>query len=96
MLDENTVYSYEAWNAGGALLASFNMLDALTDLDMPVLAMAGTEDGITPPGPGAERIAELVPGATLALFEGAAHYPFIEQETAFFETLDSWLVGLAP
>lgn len=94
VLDENTHYSYEAWNTSGALLGAFNMLEALPEFDMPILAMAGTQDGITPPGPGAERIAELAPNAELVLFEGAAHYPFIETEAAFFEALNGWMAGL--
>ncbi|MEM9349522.1 MAG: alpha/beta fold hydrolase [Pseudomonadota bacterium] len=59
-LDARTVYEYRAWNAAGALLATFNTLEGL-------------------------------PNATLMIFEESAHYPFIEEEAAFFEALDAWL-----
>lgn len=91
MLDRSTVYEYRAWNAGSDLLGGFNMLEALPALRIPALVMAGRDDGITPPGPGAERIAGLMPNATLELFENAGHYPFIEQQEAFFTTLKDWL-----
>ena len=93
-IDANTVYSYQAWNAAAALLATFNMLEAIPGFDMPVLAMAGAQDGITPPGPGAERIADLAPQSDLVVFETSGHYPFIEEEAAFFEALTGWLDGL--
>lgn len=93
-IDANTTYSHNAWNMGGAFLATFNMLEALPEFDMPVLSMAGALDPITVPGPGAERIAELVPGAELVILDGAAHYPFIETEAAFFAALNGWMAGL--
>lgn len=94
VLDENTVYNHTAWNYSGALLASYNMIEALPGLTMPVLAMAGAEDGITPAEAGAARIADLASNSTLVVFEGAAHYPFIETEAAFFEALHSWMGDL--
>lgn len=90
-LDDRTVYEYQAWNAAGALLGSFNTLETLPGVEVPALVIAGRHDGITPPGPGAERIAGLLPQADLAVFEASAHYPFIEEEDLFFETLDAWL-----
>ncbi len=93
-IDARTQYEHRAWNAGGALLGTFNMLEALPQIDVPTLAMAGAADGITPPGPGAERIASLVPGAKLMIFEDAAHYPFIETPEAFFAGLKGWLADL--
>ncbi|MCY4261430.1 MAG: alpha/beta fold hydrolase [Rhodobacteraceae bacterium] len=93
-LDASTVYEHRAWNAGNALLGDFNMLDALPDLKVPALVMGGLHDKITPPGPGAERIAGLLPNATLRLFEQAAHYPFIEEQKKFFDVLEDWLSKL--
>jgi len=90
-LDARTVYEYQAWNAAGVLLGTFNTLDALPGVDVPALVIAGRHDGITPPGPGAERIAGLLQEAEVVVFENSAHYPFIEEEGAFFETLDTWL-----
>ena len=90
-LDARTVYEYRAWNAAGALLASFNMLDRLPGVTVPTLAMGGRFDGITPPGPGVERISQLMPQASVVIFENSAHYPFIEEQEAFFATLSEWL-----
>lgn len=90
-LDSRTVYEYRAWNAAGALLGSFNTLEKLPEVDTPTLVVAGRHNGITPPGPGAERIASLMPEATLMVFENSGHYPFIEEQEAFFTELGQWL-----
>ena len=42
----------------------------------------------------AMRIAELLPNSELALFENSGHYPFIEEEPAFFAALRSFLSSL--
>ena len=94
VLDANTTYSYEAWNAAGRMLATFNMLEALPNIEVPVWAVAGAVDGITPPAEGALRIAEHVQNATTSIYDGSAHYPFIEQEDAFFADLRNWMAGL--
>lgn len=90
-LDARTVYEHRAWNAAGGLLATFNTLEKLPKIDTPALVMAGRHDGITPPDPGAERIAAHLPNATLVIFEESAHYPFIEEQDAFFDRLAAWL-----
>jgi proline iminopeptidase len=90
-LDARTVYEYQAWNAAGPLLGTFNTLEKLPAIETPTLVVAGRHDGITPTGPGAERIASLMPNATLMVFEDSGHYPFIEEEDAFFAALSEWL-----
>jgi len=90
-LDERTIYEHRAWNAAGALLASFNTLEKLPTIKTRSMVIAGRHDGITPPGPGAERIGSLMPNATVKIFEESGHYPFIEQQAEFFEALGSWL-----
>lgn len=90
-LDARTVYDHRAWNASGALLGSFNTLDKLPNIQTPALVMAGRHDPITPPAPGAERIARLLPAAQLQIFEDSGHYPFIEERESFFATLETWL-----
>jgi len=90
-LDARTQYEHRAWNASGALLGSYNMLDALPKITVPTLVVSGRQDGITPPGPGGERIASLIPDAQLAIFEQSGHYPFIEEQDAFFAVLKDWL-----
>lgn len=90
-LDARMQYEYRAWNASSALLGSFNTLEKLPNISTRTLVIAGRHDGITPVDAGAARIAELLPNATLIIFEDSGHYPFIEEETAFFEALTDWL-----
>lgn len=90
-LDARTVYEHRAWNSGGALLGEFNVLQDLPNIATRSLVIAGRHDGITVPEHGAERIASLLPSADLHIFENSGHYPFIEEETLFFETLEAWL-----
>lgn len=93
-LDEATTYSYQAWNIAADLLGTFNMTGILPDVKTPVWAVAGRVDGITPPDHGAGRIADLAPNATMTIYENSAHYPFIEEEEAFFTDLRAWMSGL--
>ncbi len=90
-LDARTVYNHQAWNASGALLGTFNTLDKLPNISAPTLVVSGRHDGITPPKPGAERIAAAIPGAELTIFENSGHYPFIEEQDDFFAKLAEWL-----
>lgn len=90
-LDARTQYEYRAWNASGALLGSFNTLEKLPNINTRTLVIAGRHDGITPADAGAARIADLLPNAALMIFENSGHYPFIEEEEAFFEALTGWL-----
>ena len=90
-LDARTIYEHRAWNAAGVLLDRFNTLEKLPAINVPALVMSGRHDPITPPEPGSERIAGLLPNAELAIFEGSGHYPFIEEQYAFFERLKTWL-----
>ncbi len=90
-LDASTHYEYRAWNAAGPLLADFNMLEVLPNVTVPTLVMGGRYDPITPATQGSERIASLLTNAELAIFENSAHYPFITEENAFFERLNTWL-----
>jgi len=90
-LDSRTVYAHQAWNAGSGLLGTFNTLEKLASIQAPTLVVAGRHDGITPPEPGSERIASVLPNADLMIFENSGHYPFIEEESAFFDALSMWL-----
>lgn len=65
------------------------MIDAdvragLPELTVPTLVMVGSEDVLTPlnagpGGVGARQVAELIPDARLAVFEGSGHGHYIEQ-----------------
>lgn len=90
-LDSNTIYRSAAWNAANGLLATFNTMEGLKSIGVPALQIAGRQDGICPPEHGAERINDLMPKSSLVIFEDSAHYPFIEEEAAFFKTVREWL-----
>ncbi len=92
-VDEGTHYVAEAWNTAAGLLAEFNTIEDLGSISVRTLAMAGRHDFITPPEPGAERLAALLGNAELAIFDNSGHYPFIEEQDAFFVTLRRFLDG---
>ena len=61
-----------------------DVADRLPGLVAPTLVMVGSDDVLTPldagpAGVGARQVAELIPGATLCVFEGSGHGHYIEQ-----------------
>lgn len=64
-----------------AALAGTDLRDSTAGLRLPVLAIAGTDDGSTPPDLVRET-AGTIPGAAFALIRGAGHMPGIEQPEA--------------
>jgi 3-oxoadipate enol-lactonase len=73
-------------------LAAWEPGDALARIAAPTLVIAGGEDEATPPSAGAE-LARRIPGARLAILEGAGHLANLEQPERFTELL---LGHLAP
>ncbi len=63
--------------------------DALPELAMPVLLVAGSLDAKFVPI--AERMAGLLPHATLVVIDGAGHTAHLERPAAFVAALDAWL-----
>jgi len=62
-------------------------------LTLPTLAIAGSEDGSTPPDLVRET-AELVRGARFHLIRGAGHLPCVEKPGEFAETLADFLTDI--
>jgi pimeloyl-ACP methyl ester carboxylesterase len=76
-----------------ALLAMRTRPDSmglLKDIGVPVLALAGTEDTITPVSE-ARTIAEGVPNGTLAEIVGAGHLSNLENPAAFWAVVGPFL-----
>jgi 3-oxoadipate enol-lactonase len=76
-----------------ALLAMRDRPDstsALPNIDVPVLALVGEEDTITPVAE-ARRIAESVPHGRLVVLSGAGHLSNLEDPEAFSRELASFL-----
>jgi 2-succinyl-6-hydroxy-2,4-cyclohexadiene-1-carboxylate synthase len=65
--------------------------DRLASLTMPVLVVAGALDHKF--AAIAERMAGLIPRATLAIVEGAGHTVHLERPGAFNELLERWLTS---
>ena len=62
----------------------------LTGVAVPTLVLVGSQDILTPMGD-SEEIAELVPGAELAVIRGAAHGFMLEHGAAFNRTVLDFL-----
>jgi len=90
-LDAKTHYSYAAWNVANGLLATFNTTDKLASINVPTLVIGGAHDGITPVDPGAARIDGLLPNSEMIVFENSGHFPFIEEQTLYFNALGAWI-----
>jgi pimeloyl-ACP methyl ester carboxylesterase len=66
-------------------IVSLNEADSraqLAHLAMPTLVVCGEEDAITPPAE-SRALAAGIPGATLKMVTGAAHFPMLEQPQRF-------------
>jgi len=70
--------SEAAREAQAAGVATFDSSDRLGDIEIPVLVAHGTDDEVLPVG-NADRLAQKLPTAQLAVFEGGPHLFFIEQ-----------------
>lgn len=62
----------------------------LTAIAVPTLVLVGSQDVLTTQGDG-EEIAELIPGAELAVVRGGAHLFMVEKPTAFNRTVTDFL-----
>jgi predicted dienelactone hydrolase len=60
-----------------ALGEAFNQA-SLTDVHIPVSLLAGTEDATAPVQTNIQRIAGLLPNATVRMVPGASHYTFLD------------------
>jgi 3-oxoadipate enol-lactonase len=69
-------------------IAKLSTTARLKDIKVPVLAIAGEEDGAAP---GTRFIGETVPGAKVVMLKQAAHIANIEQSAPFNAALDAFL-----
>lgn len=73
-----------------AAIAATDLTDSTTTLTLPTLAIAGTEDGSTPPEV-VHATAELIGGARYAQIDDAGHVPCIEQPEEYARLLTEFL-----
>ncbi len=76
-----------------AAIAGTDFYTPVSGLRLPVLGIAGSEDGSTPPDLVRET-AELVPAARFALIRGAGHLPMVDKAEAFAAALAGFLQDL--
>lgn len=71
-----------AGQVAGILAVDDGLASQLHAIDVPTLVIVGNQDILTPRGD-SEHLAELIPGAELAVISGAAHGFMIEHATTF-------------
>ena len=69
---------------------AFDVMDRLGDIRAPTLVIGGTADQMTPPKY-ATFLAERIPGARLALVEGAGHMVMLERESEVARPVEQFL-----
>lgn len=77
-----------------AAVAAFDASDRLDELSVPTLVLHGTADRVLPVE-NADRLAELLPHATVERIEGGPHLFFIEERDAVDDRIRSFLDGVA-
>ncbi len=74
-------------------LVTSDLRPLLSEINVPVLLVHGDEDVITLPD-ASRYMAGCLPNATLRIFEGTGHAPFISRPAEFNELLGSFLWGV--
>jgi pimeloyl-ACP methyl ester carboxylesterase len=69
-----------------------DFIPRLAAIKIPTLAICGLEDTLTPPKYH-EFLTEKLANCTLAVLEGAGHWPFVEQTAIFDQHVRDFLVG---
>lgn len=90
-MDAAMIYSAPALFHGFRMLSQFSALPWISELAMPVLAVAGRYDWIAPPAQGAQRLARGLPQARVTIFEESGHFPFIEERSRFLQLLGDFV-----
>ncbi len=73
-------------------LAALDLRDAMRELRIPVLVLAGELDEATPPAM-ARELADLLPNASFARLPGLAHVPQLQDTAAFMAAAGGFLAG---
>jgi pimeloyl-ACP methyl ester carboxylesterase len=72
---------------------AFDVMDRLDRLTVPTLVVGSDEDRMTPIKY-ARFLAQRIPGAQLVVFPECGHYPHVEAEAAFNQTLAEFLASV--
>lgn len=87
-------FSAGAYDRSAALLPQLNSLPWLHEITAPALVLSGADDWLSPTALGARRLVDRLPRAELVEFRRSGHFPFVEENSAFLETVGSWLQGV--
>ena len=71
-------------------IAGTDFYTPTASLRLPTLAIAGSDDGATPPDLVRET-ADLIPGSRFSLIRGGGHMPFVERPQAYADALTTFL-----
>ena len=82
----------EGWTGCGAAIAGTDFISTTSGLRLPTLAIAGSEDGSTPPDLVFET-ADLIPGSQKALIRGAGHLPCVEAPEEYARILTEFFAA---
>jgi len=91
--DQVAATSVEGYVRTSLAIIAMNYDDRLEHLSVPTMVIAGELDRATPP----ERMQlyrDRIPGARMAIIDGAGHFPFIDQPAAYNAALAGFLDGL--
>lgn len=83
----------EGWAGCAAAIAGTDFYETTATLTLPTLAIAGANDGATPPDLVRET-AELVKGHRFALIRGAGHIPPVEKPAEYAALLTRFLADI--
>ena len=71
-------------------IAGADLSESTSTLSLPVLAIAGREDGASPPAL-VQGTADMIAGSRFAVIEGAGHLPCVEDPAAYAALLNEFL-----
>lgn len=83
----------EGWMGAAAAIAGTDFYTPTAALTLPTLAIAGVNDGATPPDL-VKETADLILGSRFALIQGAGHLPMVEQPDAYATLLRDFLESI--
>ena len=83
----------EGWAGCAAAIGGTDFYTTTAALRLPVLAIAGANDGTTPPDLVRET-ADLIPGHRFHLMRGVGHLPMVEKPAEYAALLRGFLAGI--
>lgn len=83
----------DGWAGCAAAIAGTDFYTTTASLRLPTLAIAGANDGTTPPDLVRET-AELIPGHRFALMRGVGHLPMVEKPAEFAALVETFLMEI--